>query len=65
MVAFGVLVVGEGYSRGQEKDIGLAPGERCDEIWHEVRRVAKGCTESRHVVSIGRGEGRGIDAEMA
>ena len=64
-VMFGELVEGKGCSGGQREGLGGAPGETCYGIWHEVGRVAKGCTkEGRQMVSTGRGGGGGIHAEM-
>ena len=65
-VVFRELVGGRGYSWGQEKDwlvhlkediyVGLG---------NEIRRVLKGCSEGRQMVSTSRGGSRVVRAEMA
>ena len=62
---FEQLVEGKGYSGGQDYNWMVRLEERHYGSWHEVPRVAKSCTESRQMVSTGRGRVRGIHAEMA
>ena len=62
-VMFGELVGGKGYSGGQEKDRMAHLKE--DASGFGMKTVAKGCTESRQLVSTGRGGSRVIHAEMA
>ena len=52
---FGKLIGGKGYPGGQEKDwLGASEGGYVG-LGNEIRRVAKGCSEGRQMVSTGRG----------
>ena len=54
-VMFGELAGGKGYPGGQEKDwLGASEGGYVG-LGNEIRRVAKGCSEGRQMVSTGRG----------
>ena len=45
--------MGKGLPREAGEGVNGAPGGRYDGIRHAVRRVAKGYTEARQIVSIG------------
>ena len=65
-VMFGELVGGKGYSGGQEKDLVAHLKEDIYVgLWNEIRRVAKGCSEDRQMVSTSRGGSRVVHAELA
>ena len=55
-VILGELVGGKGYSGGQEKDwMAHLKEDIYVGLWNEIRRVAKGCSEGRQMVSTSRG----------
>ena len=49
---------------GREGLDGSSEGEYVS-LWNEIRRVAKGCSEGRQMVSTSRGESRVVHAELA
>ena len=60
------LVGGKGYSGGQEKDWLVHLKEDIYVgLWNGIRRVAKGCSEGRQMVSTGRGGSQVVHAEIA
>ena len=64
-VMFGELVGSKGYSGGQEKGLDGSSEGGYVGLWNEIRRVAQGCSEGRHVVSRSRGGIRVVHAELA
>ena len=63
-VMFGELVGGKGYSWGQEKDWMAHLKEDMSVFKNEIRRVAKGCSEDRQMVSTIKGGSRVVHAEL-
>ena len=57
---------GKGYAFRQEKDwMGRLEEDLTEGVRHQVRRVARDYSEGRQMVSMGRGRGGGLRAEIA